>query len=126
MKKAGAILLLVLFAYSSFGFTIYYHECPYKGTSVSFIAEKHCCCSNKGEMPKSCCKNHGKQIKIVDKYSLAETPVLKPVEPLLIPNFFIPAYTVFNKVNLKDAFNYSDHSPPEHCPLFLFDRSLLI
>ena len=49
------------------GMTINSHFCGTKFQSVGFT-EQHCCCK-KGSMPKGCCKNEVKFIKITDDYT---------------------------------------------------------
>jgi hypothetical protein len=71
VKKLTAILLSALFLFNTLGFTLYNHYCPFKGSSVSFFAERSCCCDNK--MPDGCCENKTQQIKIKDSYSVTKT-----------------------------------------------------
>jgi hypothetical protein len=129
LKKVSAAFLLSVFLFSSLGFTINYHYCPYKGSSVSFTAEKDCCCSASSEKPDNCCKNKAEQVKINDNYQLAKTLELKPFDVTQEIIYLIPFNDfVFIKSTQKQTFHYADTSPPgaSSVPLFIFNRSILV
>ena len=108
VKKIFSIFLSVIFLASAMGITINSHFCGMKSeTSLSFV--KHDCCCGKGAMPKDCCKNEAKYIKITDHYSPSTQFHLAKIDvaPLLLNFSSLPTFAD-NSVYLL----YSKHSPP--------------
>lgn len=126
-KRPVALLLGILFLFSSFGFTFYAHYCPFKGSSVSLSAEKSCCCATGGKEDK-CCKNKSFQVKIKGKYQVVKSLDVQFAKVEFSP----PPYEIL-EVNVPLAIEndkrllYADSSPPKIAtPLFLLFRSILI
>lgn len=126
-KKPVALLLGVIFLFSSLGLTLYAHNCPFKGSSISFSPEKKCCCSSDSKTSDNCCKNKAHQIKIKGKYCPAKGLEIKAVDFTV----FSVQLILFDSLQVglvqKQSFHYSDPSPPStDVPIFILDRSILI
>ena len=87
--------------------TINSHFCGMKLQSVSLV-EQGCCCK-KGAMPKGCCKNEIKVVKITDDYSPSSSFHVEKTDiaPIVL-NFSFASDFLSNS---KGAFP-SNHSPP--------------
>ncbi len=128
-RRIVALVLAVVFLFSSLGFSYYTHYCPFKGSSVSLFSEKSSCCATDDESDNGCCKNESGQIKINDSYNASkgldfsiDKQILKAVSQQII-TLHISVVTE----NEKQLYQ-TDSSPPGlySVAIFLFDRSILI
>ena len=115
MKKVLSIFVSLIFLISAVGMTINSHFCGMNLRSVSLM-HQDCCCQpqralagKKGTMPKGCCKNEIKVIKITDDYSPASQFHLKKnnIAPIVLN------YSFLSIVPTNSVFQISgNHSPP--------------
>lgn len=126
-RKPVALLLIVLFLFSSAGVTLYAHACTCKGSSVSFSPEKKCCCTH-SKAAGDCCKDTALVLKIKGKYQPADglgwalSKADLAGSPVAVSGILLQA-----RLPEMQAFYRSNNSPPFlPVPLFLLDRSILI
>ena len=103
------------------GMTINSHFCGMKLQSVSLI-EQGCCCK-KGTMPKGCCKNEVKVVKITDDYSPSSSLHIEKTDiaPFVL-NFSFASMLSSNTVSQIVC----NHSPPPKLDRVVAFHSLLI
>ncbi|TAL56850.1 MAG: hypothetical protein EPN85_14780 [Bacteroidetes bacterium] len=108
MKKIFSVLLSVVFLFSAMGVTINSHYCGMKLKSVSLTA-KGCCCKKNVKMPKDCCKNEIKYVKITDDYSPASQFYVEKID--VLPTIFSFVYSSAIS-HLPSSLFFENHSPP--------------
>ncbi|MBI3503186.1 MAG: hypothetical protein HY063_15470 [Bacteroidetes bacterium] len=107
MKKIFSIFLSAIFLISAMGMTINSHFCGMKLQSVSLM--KQDCCCKKGTMPKGCCKNEIKYVKITDDYSPSSQFHIEKnnIAPVVLHFDFPSAIN-----HLTSSIAFANHSPP--------------
>lgn len=127
-KRPVALLLGILFLFSTFGFTFNAHYCPYKGSSVSLSPEKGCCCSADATTEDNCCQNKSFQVKIKGKYAAPKSIDVQFAKAEFAPlPYDIVEVKVLLSVGSSIRLLFSDSSPPKIAtPIFLFVRSILV
>ena len=128
MKKVFSVFLSVIFLASAMGMTINSHFCGMKLQSVSLV-EQGCCCSEgvlsdkKGTMPKGCCKNEIKVVKITDDYCPSASLHIEKTDmaPVALNFPFTPALSSSTVSQIV-----CNHSPPPKLDRVVAFRSLLI
>ncbi len=107
MKKIFSIFILIIFLFSAMGVTINSHFCGKRLHSVCLI--KKSCCEHESEMPKGCCKDEVKLIKIIDNYSPSTPAHIEKVDFTIVVLELPIASTMFS--TFVRTF-YLDHPPP--------------
>ncbi len=126
MKHALAIFLSFVILFSSLGVTVYFHNCPYMGSSISFNTIKASCCGPENNMPEGCCKNHSKQVNIKDAYSITKKVELNTFTSITLKTQYFDLATPSHLVKRQNV-GYTSISPPgPSSPIFILYRSLLI
>ena len=113
----------MIFLISAMGMTINSHFCGMKLQSVS-VVEKDCCCKKNSKMPKGCCKNEVKVVKITDDYSPSSQLHIAKTDLAPLAGCF-----VFNSsfVLRHSYFAFQSHSPPPKFEdIVITSHSLLI
>lgn len=124
-KKFIALLLLQLFYFGATGFTVSIHQCLSKGTSVSLLKQKKCCCSSTEGM-KDCCKKSVQKFKTGDKYFVLNKEAL-PEKQIFSPVVFFNHYLLLTKKQNINKSLYSGFFLPDNTiPFFIFNKALLI
>lgn len=127
-RRPVAFFLGTLFLFTSIGYTLYTHYCPFKGASISFSAEKTCCCSAGDNAANNCCKNKSFQVKIEEKYQEIKGLDVQFAKAGFTP----PPYEIVEEIvplaNIDSKWLHnSNSSPPKYSiQIFLFIRSILI
>lgn len=126
MKKAISILLLLLYATTSFGFSVKQFHCCGQLKSVSFTVKQ---VSNekyvKGYEKERCCENQFSNLKIEDTHLLSGqlSSAVKYFTKLFPATFdsydHSSGFTIIKRVSSAD----STHAPPLHgdIPIYIFN-----
>ena len=121
MKKIALILLISIYAVSSFGIGIKQFYCcgQLKSTTISFIQDAREKCGM-GNEKEGCCKTKFQSLKIKDTHIAADeisNPQKHFSEAAIV-------YSVFQNIELAQqqvVVNNSSHAPPHHngVPLYI-------
>src|SRR5438270_6098307 len=104
------------------GMTLNSHFCGIKLQSVSLV--KHDCCCKKGTMPKGCCKNEIKIVKITDDYSPSSQLHVEKTDFAAAAGCFV-FHSSF--ITRHSHFALQSHSPPPKFEdIVIASHSLLI
>lgn len=129
MKKATAILLMLLFLISQSGIALSLHWCGGKVTSIDvFSSHAHRCACKKKEMKPGCCKDKTTYFKV--KTILAKEASQIEIKQVFSKLFLRP----FSKITIGYVYNpvvrIADfyHPPPlmPKSPIYLLDRVIII
>lgn len=123
MKKIFSIFLSVIFLASAMGVTINSHYCGMKLKSVS-LSSKGCCCKKNIKMPKDCCKNEIKYVKITDDYSPSADFHFVKADIFPLPLFF--AFIPKASPGLFSVISNNHSPPPKFADKVIAFRSILI
>lgn len=126
MKKALSILLLFLYATTSFGFSVKQFRCCGQLKFVSFIVkeagnEKYV----KGYEKERCCENQFGNLKIEDTHLLSgqfnsAVKYFTKLFPATFDSYYHNSdFTIIKRVSIAD----STHAPPLHgdIPIYIFN-----
>ncbi len=123
MKKAALILLVTIYALSSFGIGIKQFYCcgELEATNLTFIQQDVKKCGKQDE--EGCCQTKYQFYKVSDQHAAA-VDIISPTKQFTLLHVFTPIYTSLALVNqqLNDSAN-SSNAPPLHSgvPLFIFN-----
>lgn len=128
MKQIALILLICIYALSSFGVGIKQFYCcgKLKSTSVSLVEDSKEKCA-KGDKKSGCCKTKFNSLKVKDTH-IAADDISNPVKHFTDIHLFIPSFEVVALVNeLMDIANPS-HAPPAHhgIPVYILNCNFRI
>jgi|ERR1051326_8389166 hypothetical protein len=122
MKKLFSIFLAVIFLASAMGMNIHSHFCGKKLEYVG-VVKHNCCCKKKSTMPKDCCKNEIKTVKLTDDFTTSESQKISK------QNFSITVFEFLFTAQLQNSSDFSlvnYHSPPLKTDRVVVFHSLLI
>jgi hypothetical protein len=112
MKKIARILLICIYALSSFGIGIKQFYCcgKLKSTNISFVQDSKEKCG-KGDEISGCCKTKFKSFKVKDSHVAADG-MANPVKHFADLHLFSPAFEVMALANEPVDIANSSHAPP--------------
>ncbi len=130
MKNAVALILLIIYSFTSFGTTIHIHYCmnEYAGWSLSVDKESSSCakCGMSEHDGKGCCSDQQTILKLTLDQNIhsGEIPSLDR-QVCVLPQSFSPLTCFITEIA---AVNYSYKSPPwqNHSRLHIFYCVFLI
>lgn len=128
MKKAISILLVIVFLFSSSGFSINTHYCNGKIKSINIsFSDNHKSCCGKKKMDKDCCKNKTEIVKINDNYIPAQIIVTSSTDFAYFALAFIRTFNLSITKNVAVETNlYYLYPPDQPVSLSILYRSILI
>lgn len=114
MKKAVLVIMICIYALSSFGVGIKQFYCcgKLKSTSISFLQDAKEKDRN-GSEKKGCCKTEFKSLKVKDNHIVADD-ISSHVKYFTGLHLFIPSFEVMAIANLPMATTNASHAPPIH------------
>lgn len=125
MKRILTLLITFLYLTSTFGIGIEAHYCGGKLRSIHFLSSSHsCCCKKKAAIPKSCCKDEVKFLKVLETHKSSNA-----IQTANYNNWLILPTLTLNTFSLEVAANSSKcflPIEPRWCEssLFLSNRTL--
>ena len=122
MKKVSLILLISIYALSSFGIGIKQFYCcgKLKSTSISFIEDNKQKCG-KGNEKSGCCKTKYQSFKVKDTHIAADANT-NPVKYFSEAIVFNSSFEIMGGIQHQIVVNHPGHAPPLHysLPLYIF------
>lgn len=115
MKKVALILLICVYALSSFGVGIKQFYCcgKLKSTTISLVEDSKEKCG-KGDENSGCCKTKFKSLKVKDTHIVADD-ISNPAKHFTDLHLFIPSFEIIALANEPmDIANASHAPPPSH------------
>ena len=129
MKKIALILLICIYALSSFGIGIKQFYCcgKLKSTNISFIQDSKQKCGM-GDEKGGCCKTKFKSFKVKDSH-IAAGDISNPIKHFTELHFFTPAFEVQALTNKPTDVANASHAPPilhPGTPVYIFNCNFRI
>jgi hypothetical protein len=112
MQKIAVILLICVYALSSFGVGIKQFYCcgKLKSTSISLVENSKEKCA-KGDKKSGCCKTEFKSLKVKDTHIAADA-INNPAKHFTDFHVFIPSFEVAALANEPMGIANASHAPP--------------
>jgi hypothetical protein len=128
MKQIALILLICIYALSSFGVGIKQFYCcgKLKSTSVSLVEDSKEKCA-KGDKKSGCCKTKFNSLKVKDTH-IAADDISNPVKHFTDIHLFIPSFELVALVNEPMDIANPSHAPPAHhgIPVYILNCNFRI
>ena len=115
MKKIALILLICVYAFSSFGVVIRQFYCcgKLKSTNITFVQQELKEKCGKGDAKDGCCQNKFKSLKVKDKH-IAADGISNPVKYFTDLHLFTPSFEEMTLANEPMDVANTSHAPPLH------------
>lgn len=128
MKQIALVLLICVYALSSFGVGIKQFYCcgKLKSTSVSLVEDSKEKCT-KGDKKSGCCKTKFNSLKVKDTH-IAADDISNSVKHFTDIQLFIPSFEVVALVNEPMDIANPSHAPPAHhgIPVYILNCNFRI
>lgn len=128
MKKIALVLLICVYALSSFGVGIKQFYCcgKLKSTSVSLVEDSKEKCA-KGDKKSGCCKAKFNSLKIKDTH-IAADDISNPVKHFTDLHLFTPSFEVMALANEPMDITNPSHAPPAYhgIPVYILNCNFRI
>jgi len=128
MKKIALILLICIYALSSFGVGIKQFYCcgKLKSTSISFAEDSKIKCA-KGDKKSECCKTKFNSLKVKDTH-IAADDISNPVKHFTDVHLFTLSFEVVALANGPMGIANTSHAPPAHygIPVYILNCNFRI
>ncbi len=128
MKKIALVLLICVYALSSFEVGIKQFYCcgKLKSTTISFVQEIKGKCG-KGDEKSECCWTKFKSLKVKDTH-IAAADVSNPVKHFTDLHLFTPSFEVTALANEPIDIANPSHAPPAHhgIPVYILNCNFRI
>jgi len=111
MKKAGILLMAMLYVVTASGFALNLHYCCNQVASVKINAPAKSCAKPIAKTKMKCCKDARLDVKVKDSHESQPTSVLSKIFAFPIPRTYVEDY--FLPAEKSSAKNSSNSSPPD-------------